>query len=195
MAITRRQSLIVCGALGSLAWCGPLGAEEKSPYRLTTFSADVTVPLGHGMMGGSWLSKSIADPLEAHGIVLLGGERPIVFVSVDWCEIRNDAYLRWQTVLAEAAGTRPECVLVSTVHQHDAPVADLTAEKLLRASECKGTVCDPLFHEKAVQAVAKAVRDALRESATADASRHSSGEGRAHRFQSSLCHVVGPGAV
>ena len=29
---------------------------------------DVTVPLGHGMMGGLWLSKSVADPLEeTHG--------------------------------------------------------------------------------------------------------------------------------
>src|ERR1043165_1502833 len=44
--------------------------------QLAVFSADVTVPLGHGMMGGSWLSKSIADPLEANGFVLLGAEPP-----------------------------------------------------------------------------------------------------------------------
>jgi len=113
------------------------------------------------MMGGSWLSKRIADPLEAHGFVLLGGNAPIVFVSVDWCEIRNDAYERWQAVLAEAAATTPDHVLVTAVHQHDAPVADLGAEQLLRARKLSGTICDPDFHERAVQTVADALRKSL----------------------------------
>ncbi len=128
---------------------------------VAAFTADVTVPMGHGMMGGAWLSKTVADPLEARGIVLLGKEEPVVFVSVDWCEIRNEAYARWQTVLAEAAGTKPERVMISTVHQHDAPVADLEAERLLRARGLEGTVCDLEFHERAVQGVARAVRESL----------------------------------
>jgi hypothetical protein len=136
-------------------------AEPEPAFRLATFSADVTVPIGHGMMGGAWLSKKIADPLEAHGLVLTGGGKPIVVVAVDWCEIRNDAYARWQEALAAAAGTTPERVLVSTVHQHDAPVADLEAERLLRTRGLKGTVCDPEFHEAAVQRVAKALRESL----------------------------------
>jgi hypothetical protein len=133
----------------------------RPQLRLANFSADVTVPLGHGMMGGSWLSKSIADPLEANGFVLLGGDAPVVFVSVDWCEIRNEAYERWQTVLAKAADTTPDHVLVTAVHQHDAPVADLEAERLLRSRKLAGTVCDPEFHERAVQSVAKALHEAL----------------------------------
>ena len=137
-------------------------AEPEPGFRLATFSAEVTVPIGHGMMGGAWLSKKIADPLEAHGLALSGGGKPIVVVAVDWCEIRNDAYARWQEVLAAAAGTTPERVLVSTVHQHDAPVADLEAERLLRARRLEGTVCDPEFHEAAVQRVAKALRDFAR---------------------------------
>ena len=140
-------------------------AAESTPtnsFRLATFSADVTVPIGHGMMGGAWLSKRIADSLEAHGFVLLGPGRPMVFVSVDWCEIRNEAYRRWQEALAEAAATAPERVMVATVHQHDAPVADLEAERLLRDRGLKGTVCDPEFHEVAVKRVADALRDALR---------------------------------
>ena len=136
-------------------------ADVSAQLRVATFSADVTVPLGHGMMGGAWLSKSIADPLEANGFVLVGNGAPVVFVSVDWCEIRNEAYERWQTALAEAAGTTPERVLVTTVHQHDAPVADLGAERLLRARKLTGTICDPEFHERAVQSVARAVRESL----------------------------------
>jgi hypothetical protein len=133
----------------------------ESRYRLATFSADVTVPLNHGMMGGSWLSKRVADPLEAIGFVLLGGEAPVVFVSVDWCEIRNEAYERWQTILAEAAKTNPDHVLITAVHQHDAPVADLGAEQLLRERKLSGTICDPDFHEQAVQSVANALRESL----------------------------------
>ena len=105
--------------------CVPARLAVRPQLRIATFSADVTVPVGHGMMGGAWLSKSVADPLEANGFVLLGDGTPVVFVAVDWCEIRNDAYSRWQTVLAEAAGTRPDHVMVTAVHQHDAPVADL----------------------------------------------------------------------
>jgi hypothetical protein len=129
--------------------------------RLATFSADVTVAPGHGMMGGAWLSKKIADPLEAHGFVLLGLGAPVVFVSVDWCEIRNDAYTRWQQALADAAGTERGRVMISTVHQHDAPVADLEAERILLGRKLAGTICDPEFHERAVQSVASALRDGL----------------------------------
>ena len=138
-----------------------LGAEAGADFRLATFSADVTVPLGHGMMGGAWLSTSVTDPLEAHGLVLLGTGKPVVFVAVDWCEIRNEAFERWQRVLADAAGTEPERVMVCAVHQHDAPVADLAAERILREHEARGTVCDPAFHEVAVQRVAKALRESL----------------------------------
>jgi hypothetical protein len=156
-----KRALVLLGAM-FLPLCS--SAQDSPRYRLSTFHADVTVPMGHGMMGGSWLSKTVADPLEAHGIVITGAEAPIVFVSVDWCEIRNDAYLRWQTVLAEAAQTKPERVLVTAVHQHDAPVADLQAEQLLRERKLQGTICDPEFHERAVQTVAVALRESLKHS-------------------------------
>lgn len=156
-------SRVLVALLFLLATCSATLAAsgQDAQLRLATFTADVTVPPGHGMMGGSWLSKSVADPLEANGLVLLGGETPVVFVSVDWCEIRNEAFERWQTVLAEAAGTKPDHVLITTVHQHDAPVADLEAERLLRARKLAGTICDLDFHERAVQSVARAVRESL----------------------------------
>ncbi|MGA2657967.1 MAG: hypothetical protein ABSH34_10660 [Verrucomicrobiota bacterium] len=137
-------------------------AEPQTDRRLATFSADVTVPLRHGMMGGAWLSKTIADPLEAHGLVLLGGGmKPVVFVAVDWCEIRNESLERWQRVLAEAASTEADRVMVCAAHQHDAPVADLAAERILRKRNAQGTVCDPTFHEVAVQRAATALRESL----------------------------------
>jgi len=148
-------------AAGGLAVAPRIAFAKPVEFRLAAFSADVTVPTGHGMMGGAWLSKTVADPLFAHGVVLLGPDDPVVFVAVDWCEIRNDALTRWQKVLAEAARTKPERVMVCAIHQHDAPVADLEAERILRAEKLPGTVCDLEFHERAVQGVATALRESL----------------------------------
>jgi len=140
-----------------------LVASAKTEFRLATFSADVTVPMGHALMGGGIKpSATVADPLFAKGWVLLGGKKPIVVVSVDWCEIRNAAYDRWRSVLANAAGTDPVHVLVSSVHVHDAPVADLDAERILIASNATGSVCNLDFLEAAVQRVAQALRDSLK---------------------------------
>jgi hypothetical protein len=84
-----------------------------------------------------------------------------VIVSVDWLEIRNDAYRTWREALAEAASTRPERVLVSCVHQHDAPLADLTAQQLLTDRKLAGQWIDPVFHRRVVGDVAQALRAAL----------------------------------
>lgn len=131
-------------------------------YKLASFSADVTIPLNHRCMGLlKTKSKEILDPLSAHGLVLLGDDDPLVLVSVDWCEIRNGAYDRWREVLAKAAGTTRERVLVSSIHQHDAPVTDIGAENLLARVGLSGELFDFEFHEKCVQRMAEALKDSL----------------------------------
>jgi hypothetical protein len=159
MKPTRRNAL----ALGLAACAGhPLLAAEPA-FQLATFTAEVTVPLGHPLMGGGIApAKKVEDPLFTHGIVLIGGDKPIVIASVDWCEIRNDAFDRWRTVLAEAAGTTPERVLVTSVHVHDAPVVDLEAQRILDKYKSAGKICDIDFHEQAVQRVGNAVRAAMK---------------------------------
>lgn len=135
-------------------------------FELARFSADVTIPLGHRCMGIlPTKAKEIVDPLEAHGFVLLGAGKPLVFVAVDWCEIRNLAYERWREVLAEAAGTTPQRVLVTSLHQHDAPVTDLGAENWLARVGMSGELNDYAFHEATVQRVAAALKDSLQDRA------------------------------
>jgi hypothetical protein len=169
------------------------GRGVDTRLKLARFSADVTVPAGHGMMGGAWLSKSVADPLEAHGVVLMQGDLRVVFVSVDWCEIRNQAYERWQSELARAADTLPERVMITTVHQHDAPVADLEAERILRARGLPGTVCDPAFHEVALSRVVGALRLALREARPV--THLATGQARVERVASNRRYVMPDGQV
>src|SRR5262245_66627496 len=91
-----------------------IGAEEAANYRLARFSAEITPPIGHPLMGGGVApAREIVDPLFAHGFVLLGSDKPIVVAALDWCELCNDAYERWRSALAEAAGTDSQHVLVS----------------------------------------------------------------------------------
>src|SRR3954468_18762474 len=109
----RRRDVLKGLAAAALA---PRAARAAPPeFRLATFQADVTPPIGHGMMGGAWRATRGADPPEARGPVLLGPGAPVVIVAVDWCEIRNDAYERWQNALAAAAVTTHERVLVTCV--------------------------------------------------------------------------------
>ncbi len=132
-------------------------------YRLATFSADVTPPLGHPLLAGIYTpALTVVDPLLANGFVLLGPDQPMVLVAIDWCEIRNEAYARWRTVLAEFAHTIPERVLVTCLHQHDAPLFDMEAQKLVKANQLEGKLCDLDFLEQGIQRVASALRESLK---------------------------------
>ncbi len=172
-----------------LAGCATASAPAPE-FRLSTFSADITPPLGHALCGGMVAPASkIADPLSALGIVLSGPDEPLVIVALDWTELRNDAYERWRSALATAAGTTPSRILLSCVHQHDAPYADLGAQRLLDAQGMKGFHVDPDFHERAVQAVAAALRASLKSSRPV--THVGTGEAKIARVASNR-RVVGP---
>ena len=129
---------------------------------LATFAADVTPPLGHPLCGG-WIepARAIDDPLRALGVVLLGPESPVVLCAVDWCGIRNDAHLAWRQALARAAHTTADRVAVQCVHPHNAPFADLEAQKLLAATPGAPASLNPKFFQQAVDRVAAAVKASL----------------------------------
>jgi hypothetical protein len=166
--------------LGGLAIpCGPLraqtaanGPENESsrldnnkagtPYTIAIFSADATIPLNHRCMGIlPQKSVRIADPLFVHGFAILGPEPPIIVVAIDWCEIRNSSYDAWRNRLAHAAGTTRDRVLVSSLHQHDAPVIDADAQALLDSVGLINELFDPDFHESVLQRVEEALKDAI----------------------------------
>jgi hypothetical protein len=160
---TRRDAIGALAAL--LAGSGRASARIRGPapeVRLATFAVDVTPPIGHPCMaGGIAAAREIVDPLEARGVAIDAGGEVFVVAAVDWCEIRNDAYDRWRDALAAAAKTDRSRVLLSSVHQHDAPVADLEAERILERRRCAGRICDLDFHEEAVRRTARSLEAAL----------------------------------
>ncbi len=137
-------------------------AHDAARFRLAVFSADVTIPLNHRCMGVlPTKSKKIVDPLYAHGFVLLSDQQPIVLAAVDWCEIRNEAYDQWRDALAKAVGTTRQRVLLSSLHQHDAPVTDSGAAQLLTEVGLKNELFDEAFQAQTIARIATAAGDSL----------------------------------
>lgn len=129
---------------------------------LALFRTDVTPPAGHPLCGG-WIEpvRGVDDPLQALGVVLLGAGAPVVLCAVDWCGIRNDANLAWRQALARATHTTPERVAVHCVHPHNAPFADVEAQRLIEGVPGAPPSLDLKFFEQAVQRSAKAAQAAL----------------------------------
>ncbi len=129
---------------------------------LTTFQSDATPPLGHPLCGG-WIEpvRGVDDPLRALGIVILGVGAPVVLCAIDWCGLRNEANRTWRQALAQAADTTPERVAVHCVHPHNAPFADIEAERLLQNVHGAPSL-DLTFFERVVQQSADALRAAMK---------------------------------
>ena len=160
MPLTRRRAL---AAFGALAVAGrPATAEPGPALSFSTFTVEVTPPIGHPCMGGGIPPvKEIVDPLYAIGFALTGVGKPVVFVSIDWCEIRNGSYDLFRRAIADAVGTDPVRVMLTAVHQHDTPIADREAQRLLEKYDAVGAICDNDFVAKTAGRVAAAVKRSL----------------------------------
>jgi hypothetical protein len=165
MKLTALLVSLCLGGIGQAIADQTASHERSSEPKLGHFKIDATIPLGHRCMGIlPTKSQSISDGLELHGFVLLGQQPPIVVVAIDWCEIRNQSYDEWRSRLAKVAGTQPERVLVSSLHQHDAPVIDSGAQDLLDQVGLQNELFDRSFHEdvitRAELALSAAIEDA-----------------------------------
>jgi hypothetical protein len=129
--------------------------------RLATFDVDATPPLGSAMAYEP--VKRVADlTLRCRGIVILGAGQPIVLCAVDWIGIANAGHDAFRTALAAAAGTVPGRVAVHTLHQHDAPGCDFTAEQIIQELGLKDYGrFEGTFHRLVIQRAADAIRTAL----------------------------------
>lgn len=130
------------------------------PLRLAFFEADATPPVGSPLAYDpmTWVDK----PLSARGVAILGRDKPIVLCAVDWIGISNAAQDAWKQALAEAAETTTDRVEVHTLHQHDSPDCDFTANDLLAAHDLPGEAFDPVFARVAISRVAAALQAGLR---------------------------------
>jgi hypothetical protein len=152
--------IVLLGAAAPAAAEG-VAAAPASGLRLATFDVDATPPVGSAMAYDP-VKRVDEMTLRCRGIVLLGAGQPIALCAVDWIGIANEGQDAFRAALAEAAGTTPDRVAVHTLHQHDAPGCDFTAERLIRELGIQGySRFDGTFHRQVIRRMADAVRRAL----------------------------------
>lgn len=135
---------------------------EKGRLKIALFDVDATPPLGSQLTYDPML-KSGDLTLRAKGIVLMGDEEPIVLCAIDWIGISNESQDIFKEVMAEAAGTIPNRVVVHTVHQHDAPICDFTAEKILLEHKMPVGSFDGTFARSLLITLKNEISNALKE--------------------------------
>src|SRR6266581_4286150 len=161
-----RLVLVVACALSAASDRAP-AAEAPAPSNsipssllIATFDVDATPPIG------SWMAY---DPvtnkwdlgLRARGIVLLGAGEPIVLCAVDWIGIANEGHDAFRNALAGAAGTSAQRVAVHTLHQHDAPDCDFSAERILKDAGLDPRQYDGRFQRQVISNLETAIRESL----------------------------------
>lgn len=138
-----------------------LRALAADGIHLATFDVDATPPLGSALAYDP-VKRLDELTLRCRGIVLLGAGEPMVLCAVDWIGIANGGHDFFRAELAKAAGTVPGRVAVHTVHQHDAPGCDFTAEQIIRELGVDGyTRFRGDFPRTVIHRAAEAIRTAL----------------------------------
>jgi dienelactone hydrolase len=133
--------------------------EGGNGLAIASFSCDVTPPLGHPLCGG-WIKplESVDDPLLAKGILLSDGKSRYVLCAVDWCLLQTGAYDQFRKKLAVAAEVPVSHVAIQTVHQHNAPIADVNAQLLLNQTPQAPLHLDLHFMDEVTDRVVAAVQ-------------------------------------
>jgi len=152
--------LLVVGFRAGATDSPVLTDSNSSGLRVATFDIDATPPIG------SWMAY---DPvtnvwemgLRARGIVLLGAGEPIVLCALDWIGIANEGQDAFRTALGQATGTSPRRVAVHTLHQHDAPECDFSAERILKEAGLDARQYEGRFQRQVISNLATAVRESL----------------------------------
>src|SRR3954464_64714 len=134
-------------------------ARAGGPLRAGVFAVDASPPVGSPMAYDP--TKEVVHPLSCRGVVLIGDGAPVVLCAVDWIGIGNDGHAEFREALAKAAGTTAGRVCVHTLHQHDAPHCDFSADRLLAAHGINREVFDAEFARGVIARAAAAVREAV----------------------------------
>ncbi len=131
-----------------------------SVLRVATFDVDATPPVG-SMMAYDPVTNHWELGLRARGIVLLGAGKPIVLCAVDWIGIANEGHDVFCGALARAATTSPRRVAVHTLHQHDAPDCDFSAERILKEAGLEPRQYEGRFQRQVIADLERAVRESI----------------------------------
>ena len=133
---------------------------EKGALSIAVFDVNATPPVGSQLTYDPMVNSDDLS-LRAKGIVLLGSDLPIVMCAIDFIGISNESQDVFKESLAEAAGTIPNRVVVHTLHQHDVPISDFTAEKILKENNISVGPFDGTYDRELIKNLQKSIRLSL----------------------------------
>lgn len=135
-------------------------AKGEEILRLATFDIDATPPV-NSWMAYDRVTNTWDLGLRARGIVLLGAQEPIVLCAIDWIGVANEGYDEFRRQLASAAGTSPSRVSIHSLHQHDAPDCDFSAEKILNDARIDPRQFEGTFQRQVLSNLVRSVQQSL----------------------------------
>ncbi len=149
------------GMFSAVTWGILRKTSADVEIRVATFKTDITPPLGTPWYPSYKPLDTIEHPLLAKGVVIETNEKRYVLCSMDWCEIINNSYYRLREMIANAVKTEPDAVIVSTVHQHTAPMCNENIYEVLEKIENPPPFPSKEAFEPAFQNITQAVEKAL----------------------------------
>ena len=152
--------LLTAGERAAVAESSGQTNRAPSGLRIATFDVEATPPIG-SMMAYDPVTNHWDLGLRARGIVLLGAGEPIVLCAVDWIGIANGGHDVFRDGLAQAAGTSPQRVAIHTLHQHDAPDCDFSAEQILKQAGLDARQYESRFQRNVISNLQTALRECL----------------------------------
>jgi hypothetical protein len=139
-------------------------AQDNFGYlQISSFDIDATPPVGSALAYDPMVNRWDLG-LRARGVVIQGSGEPIVLCAIDWIGIANESQDVFKETIADAAHTVPERVVVHTLHQHDAPICDFSAEKMLISAGHDPGAFEGSYARKLLVKLHKAVVNSLDES-------------------------------
>ena len=135
-------------------------ASPAGSLRMAAFEVDATPPVGSPLAYDQM--TGVDSELSFRGLVLLGAGDPIVLAAIDWIGLSNDGQLEFRKALARAAQTRVERVAMHSLHQHDAPRCDFSAEGLLARHGAGGKHFNVAHARKVIAEAAVALEEAVK---------------------------------
>jgi hypothetical protein len=137
----------------------PAALSAGGQLRIVAFEVDASPPVGSPLAYDP--TKEISSPLSCRCFVLTGANEPIVVCAIDWLGVANQAQTEFRQKLARAAGTTIDRVTVHSLHQHDAPRCDFSADDLLRRYAPEVRAYDSDFAREVMDRAADRLRQAL----------------------------------
>jgi len=150
----KNLSLLVCFLFSSAStW--------SAPVKIAVFDVDATPPIGSMLAYDPVTAHDV--PLSCRGVVIVGSGKPVVICAVDWIGIGSGGQDEFKRGLAEAAGTDSDHVAVHTLHQHDAPRCNFSADLMLEPYGISGAKFDVKHARQVIRNAGQAIRFALKD--------------------------------